>query len=66
MLFPDGASAGTNKTIQKFTNRTKKKEIVMFFTKLFGNMFMDIDRRCTGNKLDLKTTARFYRALANM
>ena len=66
MLFPDGASAGTNKTIQKSTNRTKKKEIVMFFTKLFGNMFMDIDRRCTGNKLDLKTTARFYRAFANM
>ena len=43
-----------------------KKEIVMFFTKLFGNMFMDMDRRCTGNKLDLKTTARFYRAFANM
>ncbi len=38
----------------------------MFFTKLFNGMFKNVDRRCAENRLDLKTAARFYRALGNM
>lgn len=38
----------------------------MFFTKLFKNVYRNIDRRCAENKNDLRTTALFYMALTNL
>lgn len=38
----------------------------MFFKKLFGNMFQDIDRRSETSGDDFKTAIRFYLALVNV
>lgn len=38
----------------------------MFFTKLFNNVYRNVERRCAENKNDLMTTARFYIALTNL
>ena len=44
----------------------RRKEIkAMFFEKLLGSMFRDIDRRSEGSGDDFQTAIRFYLALIN-
>ena len=38
----------------------------MFFTKLFNNVYRNVERRCAENKHALMSTARFYMALTNL
>lgn len=59
-------TAADCKTKKEKKNQVNNEVTDMIFTRIFRDMYENVERRCAENNNDFKTTLRYYLALTNI